>query len=281
MSGSPHSCLLQHTLPCTTGLGTLAPALIQIVLILCQDFDPEEEARRRYKTLCFYILFALVSILQLAGLVSLLKFSRSGIYELFAGKDCAAPSPKNITIGTVFGMARRRFRRIRCYVLLEFLAAAVSYYVLSQAPRVHAAAVTTESSLFWGHYLGTVLVGLFILGNWLGEVTALCRCSHSPSRVCLPVVYIIASIIRLGFVPASAVILARRPFPQHLTIFVMTLFFLLALSNGFLAVAMSSHCQSLCGARARDTCPVVSQLITLSVLLGSVAGAALSFLPLT
>lgn len=265
------------------GLGSLLPAVIQMTLILSQGLEPQEPVLRDYSKFCVFVLFPLVFLVILIGLLSLVRFSRSGIYELFAGKDCAAHSPKNITIGTVPETAKRRFRQIKFYLFAQFLVAAVSYYVLSLAPHVHRATLEkteANNTEFWRNYLGTVLVGLFKFGDWFGLTLGMICCYHKTnSKLCLPVVYFTFSVIRLGFV-VTVVVFILQPFSFYHNLITMIFYFLLAISNGFLSVAMVSHCQSLCGVRRRDSCPIISQLTWLTIQMGSTIGMAFSLVPL-
>ena len=217
------------------------------------------------------------------GLISLIKLSRSGIYELFAGRDCAAHSPKNITLGSVLETAKRRYHAIKWCLLAEFILSLVSYFVLSIAPFIHEASKSSRSSSaeFWKVYLVTIFVGVFRLGDFLGGLLSRICCSEQRLNINVATFcYLSASVLRLGFVFAT-VLFTRTPFLVYHNLFTIGIYFILAFTNGSLSVAMASSCQSFIMGQRRDSCPIVSQFLWLSQVLGSTVGIALSFIQIT
>ena len=256
-----------------------------MILILSMGLHSTESQLTEYNTLCLYILFGVVFLGIVIGLGSLIKLSKTGIYELFAGRDCIAHSPKNITLGSVPETAKRRYHTIKWYLFVEFTLSLVSYFVLSLAPFIQEATFQNQNSstaLFWKTYLATVFIALFRVGDILGRVLSVLCCSGQ-QRVNNDVAmffYLSASILRLGFVLA-AVFFTRTPFLIYHNLFMLGFYFMLAFTNGFLSVAMTSNCQSLIRVQKNDTCPIVSQFIWFSGLFGATVGIALSFVQLT
>ena len=259
--------------------------MVQIILILSMGLHSTESQLTEYNTLCLYILFGVVFLGIVIGLVSLIKLSKSGIYALFAGRDCIAHSPKNITLGSVPETAKRRYLTIKWYLVVEFSLSLVSYFVLSLAPFIHEATLESSHSStvpFWKVYLATVLIGLFRVGDIFGRTLPSLCCSgrQTVNDDVAMFAYLSASILRLGFV-LTAVLFTRTPFLVYHNVFMMGFYFVLAFTNGFLSVAMTSRCQSLIRVQRNDTCPIVSQYIWLSGLFGATVGIALSFVQLT
>lgn len=259
--------------------------MVQTILILSMGLHSTASQLTDYNTLCHYVLFGLVFLGIVIGLVSLIKLSKTGIYELFAGRDCIAHSPKNITLGSAPETAKRRYHTIKWYLFVEFTLSLVSYFVLSLAPYIQEATFQNQNSSsapFWKAYLATVFIALFRVGDIFGRVLSGFCCSGQ-QRVNNDVAmffYLSASILRLGFVLA-AVFFTRTPFLVYHNLFMLGFYFMLAFTNGFLSVAMTSGCQSLIRVQRKDTCPIVSQFIWFSGLLGATVGIALSFVQLT
>ena len=267
------------------GIGSLFPTVVQMILILSMGLHSTESQLTEYNTHCFYVLFGVVFLGIIIGLVSLIKLSKSGIYALFAGRDCIAHSPKNITLGSVPETAKRRYHTIKWYLAVEFLLTLVTYFVLSLAPFIHEATFESSRSStasFWKVYLATALIGLYKVGDIFGRIVSNFCCSGQQTvhNDVLLFVYLSASILRLAFIPA-AVFFTRTPFLVYHNVFMMGFYFMLAFTNGFLSVAMTSRCQSLIRVQRNDTCPIVSQFIWFSGLFGATVGIALSFLQLT
>lgn len=244
-----------------------------------------ESQLTEYNTLCLYVLFGVVFLGIVIGLVSIIKLSKTGIYELFAGRDCIAHSPKNITLGSVPETAKRRYHTTKWYLFVEFTLSLVSYFVLSLAPFIQEATFQNHNSNtapFWNAYLATVLIALFRFGDISGRVLSgfCCNGKQRLNNNVAMFFYLSASILRLGFV-LVAVFFTRTPFLVYHNLFMLTFYFMLAFTNGFLSVAMTSSCQSLIRVQRNDTCPIVSQLLWLSGLLGATVGIALSFVQLT
>ena len=255
--------------------------MVQIILILSMGLHSTESTLTEYNTLCFYVLFGVVFLGIVVGLVSLIKLSKSGIYALFAGRDCIAHSPKNITLGSVPETAKRRYHTIKWYLVAEFALSLVTYFVLSLAPFIHEATMQSSHSStlpFWKVYLATVLIALFRVGDIFGRILSSLCCSgqQTVNNEVAMFVFLSASILRFGFVLA-AVFFSRAPFLVYHNVFMMGFYFVLAFTNGFLSVAISSRCQSLIRVQRNDTCPIVSQLIWFSGLFGASVGIALSF----
>lgn len=259
--------------------------MVQIILSLSLGLNSTESQLADYTTLCLYVLFGVVFLGIFTGLVSLIKLSKSGIYELFAGRDCIAHSPKNITLGSVPETAKRRYHTAKWYLFVEFTLSFTSYFVLSLAPYVHEAtfdSTHSNTAPFWTVYLSTVVIALFRVGHFLGQVISGFCCSGEQkvnSDVAM-FFYLSASILRLGFI-IGAVIFTRSPFLVYNNVFMMGFYFMLAFTNSFLSVAMASSCQSLIRVQRKDTCPIISQLIWLSGVIGATVGIALSFVQLT
>ena len=259
--------------------------MVQLILCLYLGINFTEPKLTDSTTLCLYALFGVVFLGIITGLVSFLKLRKSGIYELFAARDCIAHSPKNITLGSVPETAKRRYHTVKWYLLVEFTLSFTSYFVLSLAPSIHEATFeSTQSNTepFWRVYLATVLIAFFRAGHFFGEVL---------SRLCYNVqlkldndvkmlLYLSASILRLGFI-ICAVIFTRSPFLVYNNLFMIGFFFMLAFTNSFLSVTMASSCQSLIRVQRNDTCPIVSQLLWIAEVLGANVGIALSFVQLT
>lgn len=266
-------------------IGSLFPMVVQIILILSMGLRSTESQLTEYNTRCLYVLFGVVFLGIIIGLVSLIKLSKSGIYALFAGRDCIAHSPKNITLGSVPETAKRRYHTVKWYLVVEFLLSLVSYFVLSLAPFIHEATLQTSNSStvpFWKVYLATVLIGLFRVGDIFGRIMSnlCCGGQRTMNKDVAMFVYLSASILRLAFIPA-VVFYTRSPFLVYHNVFMMGFYFMLAFTNGFLSVAMTSRCQSLIRVQRNDTCPIVSQFIWFSGLFGATIGIALSFVQLT
>ncbi|XP_020621856.1 uncharacterized protein LOC110059502 [Orbicella faveolata] len=270
---------------CGECIGSLFPAMVQIILILSMGLHSTEPQLTEYNTLCLNVLFGVVFLGIVIGFVSLIKLSKSGIYALFAGRDCIAHSPKNITLGSVPETAKRRYHTIKWYLVVEFSLSLVSYFVLSLAAFIHEATLQSSHSStvpFWKVYLATVLIALFRVGDIFGRILS-SRCCSGQQTVNNDVamfVYLSASILRLGFVLA-AVFFTHTPFLVYHNVFMMGFYFVLAFTNGFLSVAMTSRCQSLIRVQRNDTCPIVSQFIWFAGLFGATVGIALSFVQLT
>ena len=230
------------------------------------------------------MLFGAVFLATLLGLISLIKLSRSGIYELFAGRDCAAHSPKNITLGSVPETAKRRYHAIRWFLFSEFTLSLVSYFVLSLAPFIHDATFQSSRSStvqFWKVYLATVLVAVFRVGDFLGRMLSRFCCGEKKLDINLAkFCYLTASVLRMGFV-VVVVFFTRTPFLVYHNLFMIVIYFMLAFTNGSLSVAMASSCQSFIMVQRRDSCPIVFQFLCLSGILGATIGIALSFIQLT
>ena len=258
--------------------------MLQIILTLSTGLNSTETQLSEHNTLCLYVLFSTVFLGILLGLISLIKLSRSGIYELFAGRDCVAHSPKNITLGSVPETAKRRYHAIKWCLFTEFTLSLVSYFVLSLAPYIHDATFESSrasSAPFWKVYLATVFVSLFRVGDFLGGMLFRFCCSGQRLDINLATFcYLSASVLRLGFVFA-AVFFARTPFLVYQNWFMMGIYFMLAFTNGSLSVAMASSCQSFIMGQRKDSCPIVSQFLWLSGSLGAAIGIALSFIQLT
>ncbi|XP_068679476.1 uncharacterized protein [Montipora foliosa] len=265
-------------------LGIIFPVVLQIVLILSTGLNSTNSPLTKNNELCLLALFGAVSMAILLGLIALITLSRSGIYELFAGRDCAAHSSKNITLGSVPQTTKRRYHAVKWCLFAAFTVSLESYYVLSLSPFTHEATIESSGSSiapFWKNYLVTVLVGVFRLGNVLGGLLFRLRCfdtrlNSSVATFC----YLSAAILCVGFVIAVALFI-RAPFLLFHNFFTIAIYFTLALSNSFLYVAMASSCQSFIMGQRKDTCPIVSQLVWLAEVLGATVGIALSFIPLT
>lgn len=267
------------------GIGSLFPIVVQIILILSMGLRSTESQLTEYNTRYLYVLFGVVFLGIIIGLVSLIKLSKSGIYALFAGRDCIAHSPKNITLGSVPETAKRRYHTVKWYLVVEFLLSLVSYFVLSLAPFIHEATLQTSNSStvpFWKVYLATVLIGLFRVGDIFGRIISnlCCGGQRTMNKDVAMFVYLSASILRLAFIPA-VVFYTRSPFLVYHNVFMIGFYFMLAFTNGFLSVATTSRCQSLIRVQRNDTCPIVSQFIWFSGLFGATIGIALSFVQLT
>ena len=276
--------LLTSHLSFSAGVGTLFPAVLQTILILSTGLNSTESQLSQHNKLCLFVLFGAVFLGILLGLISLIKLSRSGIYELFAGRDCAAHSPKNITLGSVPETAKRRYHAIKWCMFAEFALSLVSYFVLSLAPFIHDATFQSSrasTAPFWKVYLATVLLGLFRVGDFLGGLLSRFCCSELRVDINIGTFcYLSASVLRLCFVFA-AVFFTRTPFLVYNNLFMMGIYFMLAFTNGSLSVAMASSCQSFIMVQRKDRCPIVSQFLWLSGLLGATVGISLSFIQLT
>ena len=263
-----------------SGVGTLFPVLLQIILVLSQDLNSSESQLSDHKTLCLYVLFSAVFLGISLGLFSLIRLSKSGIYELFAGRDCVAHSPKNITLGSVPETAKRRYHAIKWYLLAEFTLSLVSYFVLSLAPFIHDATYNgsrTSTSPFWTVYLATVFVAIFRFGDFIGRLFSRFCCDKLQLDINVATFcYLTASIFRLGFAFA-AVFYIRTPFLVYYNLFMIGSYLMLAFTNGFFSVAITSSCQSLIMVQRKDSCPIVSQFLWISGILGANVGIALSF----
>ena len=262
-------------------MGTLFPVVLQTVLTLSTGLN---SGGSQHSKLCLYVLFGAVFLGIVLGLISLIKLSRSGIYELFAGKDCAAHSPKNITLGSVPETAKRRYHAIKWCLFAEFILSLVSYFVLSIAAFIHEATFQSSrssSATFWKVYLVTIFVGVFRLGDFFGGLLSRVCCSEQRLNINVATFcYLSASVLRLGFVFVT-VLFTRTPFLVYHNLFTIGIYFMLALTNGSLSVAMASSCQSFIMGRRKDSCPIVSQFLWLSQVLGSTVGIALSFIQIT
>ena len=263
-----------------SGVGTLFPVLLQIILVLSTDLNSSESQLSDHKTLCLYVLFGAVFLGISLGLFSLIRLSKSGIYELFAGRDCVAHSPKNITLGSVPETAKRRYHAIKWYLLAEFTLSLVSYFVLSLAPFIHDATYNgsrTSTSPFWTVYLATVFVAIFRFGDSIGRLFSRFCCDKLQLDINVATFcYLTASIFRLGFAFA-AVFYIRTPFLVYYNFFMIGSYLMLAFTNGFFSVAITSSCQSLIMVQRKDSCPIVSQFLWISGILGANVGIALSF----
>ena len=261
-------------------MGTLFPVLLQIILILSTGLNSSESQLSDHKTLCLYVLFGAVFLGISLGLFSLIRLSKSGIYELFAGRDCVAHSPKNITLGSVPETAKRRYHALKWYLLAEFTLSLVSYFVLSLAPFIHDATYNgsrTSTSPFWTVYLATVFVAIFRFGDFIGRLFSRFCCDKLQLDVNVATFcYLTASILRLGFAFA-AVFYIRTPFLVYYNLFMIGSYLMLAFTNGFFSVAITSSCQSFIMVQRKDSCPIVSQFLWISGILGANVGIALSF----
>lgn len=253
-----------------------------MILIVATGVNSTEKELPQNNTMSLYVLFGAAFLGILLGLISLIKLSRSGIYELFAGRDCAAHSPKNITLGSVPETAKRRYHAIKWCLFAEISLSLVSYFVLSLVPYVHEATFQSSSSVtFWKGYLATVLVSVFRVGDFLGGLLSHLCCREQRSDINVATFgYLSACILRLGFVFA-AVLFTRAPFLLYHNLFMMAFYFMLAFTNGSLSVAMTLGCQSFMMGRRQDSCPIVSQFLWLSGVLGATVGVTLSFIQIT
>ena len=152
--------------------------VLQAVFILSTRLTPTDSPLTKNE-LCLLALFGTVLTGIFLGLISFITLSRSGIYELFAGRDCVAHSPKNITLGSVPETTKRRYQAIKCCLFAEFGVSLVSYFVLALAPFIHESTFRNESSStapFWKSSLLTVLVGVYKAGDFLGLlISRVCR----------------------------------------------------------------------------------------------------------
>ena len=277
--------LMNHLLTLSfAGVGTLFPVILQTMFIVATGVNSTEEEVPQNNTMSLYVLFGAAFLGILLGLISLIKLSRSGIYELFAGRDCAAHSPKNITLGSVPETAKRRYHAIKWCLFAEFSLSLVSYFVLSLVPYVHEATFLSSSSrsvTFWKGYLATVLISVFRVGDFLGGLLSHICCGEQRLDINVATFcYLSASILRLGFVFA-AVLYTRAPFLLYHNLFMMALYSMLAFTNGSFSVAMALSCQSFMMGRRQDSCPIVSQFLWLSGVLGATIGVTLSFIQMT
>ena len=257
--------------------------VLQAVFILSTRLTPTDSPLTKNE-LCLLALFGTVLTGIFLGLISIITLSRSGIYELFAGRDCVAHSPKNITLGSVPETTKRRYQAIKCCLFAEFGVSLVSYFVLALAPFIHEATFRNASSStapFWKSSLLTVLVGVFKAGDFLGLlISRVCRFWPRQNTSVVMFCYLSAAFLRLGFVFA-AVFFIRAPFLVSHNVFMIAFYFMLALTNGFLSVAMASSCQSFIMGQRKDNCPIVTQLVWLAKVLGATVGIALSFIQIS
>lgn len=279
--GGKSSLLVLHG----EGIGSLLPAVVQIIFCLSLGLNSTEPQLSDSTRLCLYASFSVVFLGIITGLVSFMKLRKSGIYQLFAARDCIAHSPKNITLGSVPETARRRYHTIKWYLFVEFTLSFTSYFVLSLTPSIHEATFENPRSNaepFWKVYLATVLIAFFRVGHYLGEILSRHCCNGQPklNNDVAMFLYSSASILRLGFI-VCAVIFIRSPFLVYNNLFIISFFFMLAFTNSFVSVAMASSCQSLIRVQRNDTCPIVSQLLRLAEVLGATFGIVLSFVQLT
>ena len=278
-----------------TGFASFLPAIVQLVLVLSLPTDWKTKKHNstdtteayQAKTLLgdnIYILFLVVFIGIIVGLFAVIRLHRSGIYRLFASRDSLKVNPRNVGIYKDSKKVKKRLGRVKVYLLAEILVSAVSMYVLSLAKYAHEttyADLSASTVEFWKLHLATVFLIVFKLGDCLGRVLGtLSFCCKAVSSSVKKASFFSLSFIRLGFV-AAAVLFIRNPFLLNHNLFMMGLYFLLSLTNGLLTVAMSIHCQALCGVGGRDTGAVVLQVTWLCADLGNAIGAALSFVPLT
>ena len=256
-----------------------------MILVLSLDLNSNHSAElANHSTIFLCALFGVVFVGISIGLVSLIRLCRSGIYELFAGRDCAAHSPKNITLGSVPETTIRRYHNIKWYLFSEFAFSLVSYYVFCLAPIAHKATLESplsNSTPFWRVYLATVFVALFRCGDVIGRVlAAFCCYGHKPQTKATKFFYLMVSVFRIGFVVA-AVFYIYEPYFVYNNLFMMAMYFMLAFTSGFFSVSMASTCQSMIRVQPNDTCPIVSQLFSLSGQMGVTLGIALSFVQFT
>ncbi|KAK2557370.1 hypothetical protein P5673_020483 [Acropora cervicornis] len=266
--------------PGCKGSSLIRHVVLQAVFILSTRLTPTESPLNQNE-LCLLALFGMVLTGIFLGLISFITLSRSGIYELFAGRDCVAHSPKNITLGSVPETTKRRYQAIKCCLFAEFGVSLVSYFVLAVAPFIREATFRNASSStapFWKSSLLTVLVGVFKAGDFLGLlISRVCRFWPRQNTTGVMFCYLSATFLRLGFVFA-AVFFIHAPFLVSHNVFMIAFYFMLALTNGFLSVAMASSCQSFIMGQRKDNCPIVTQLVWLAKVLGATVGIALSFI---
>jgi len=232
-----------------------------------------------------YIVFGIAFVGIFLGLLATLLLSRRGIYKLFVDKENTKHNARCMTMTSSHGLRGDRCGKIAVLLLAKFLVAAVTWYCLTMSPLVHSKTIAHESAnkmAFWEHNLTAVIIGLYPIECFLGMVIGTfsrCCCKPLPTWV-QSYLHFLLSFLRLGFV-AAIVLFIREPFLVYHNIFVLSLYLTLAMTHGGLLVGMSNQSQSVSGIQNKDLCPIISQSAWLSIQLGSLAGAAVSYVPLT
>lgn len=232
-----------------------------------------------------YIVFGVAFVGLFLGVMAVLLLSRRGIYKLFVDKENAKHNTRCMTLSSSRGLRGDRCGKIAVLLLAKFIVAAVTWYCVSMSPLVHSKTMAHTSSnkmAFWEHHLTTVIIGLYSIECFFGMVIGTysrCCCKALPKWV-QSTLHFFLSILRIGFVVAI-VLYIREPFLVYNNIFVLLLYLVLAMTHGGLLVGISNQSQLVSGAQNKDLCPIISQATWFSIQLGCVAGAALSFVPLT
>jgi hypothetical protein len=258
--------------------------MAQLTAILVHFQQKNFSALIENNTFNLYIVFPVAFLGIVLGFISAIKLSRTGIYGLFADMENTCDNPKYDTISSSPTTVRiQRCKRIAVLLLAECFVAAVTWYSISMAQIVHAKTTTHDSSNkspFWKMYLTTVLLGFCqfgdIIGSILGSLSRYC-CKSLPKKFASGL-HLLGAVLRLGCVVAI-VHFIRNPYFVHNNIFMIGLYFVLAITNGALLVSMATQSLLLCELQKKDLCPVISQVTWLSIHLGSLVGVGLSFVP--
>lgn len=232
-----------------------------------------------------YIVFGIAFLAIFFGVMATLLLSRRGIYKLFVDKENVNHNARCMTLTSSRGLRSDRCGKITVLLLAKSLVAAVTWYCLTMSPLVHSKTMAHKSAnkmAFWEHNLTTVIIGLYHIECFFGMVigtVSRCCCKSLPIWL-QNYLHFLLSFLRLGF--ATAIVLyIREPFLVYHNIFVLSLYLLLAMTHGGLLVGMSDRSQSIFGMQSKDLCPIVSQATWFSIQLGSIIGAAASYIPLT
>ena len=219
----------------------------------------------------------------LLGIFAVARLHRSGIYKLFSSKYSLKMNPRNVGIYKDGEKFKIRLRSARVYLVAEVLVSAVSMYVLSLALYAHETTrndSAANSEEFWNFHLATMFLVVFKLGDCLGmALGTVAKCCGAFSKTFTKNLFFIFALLRLGFV-AAAVLFVRDPFLLYHNLFTISMYFILALTNGFLSSAMTLQILELCRVGGSDTSAVVLEVTWLCIDFGNAVGAALSFVPL-
>lgn len=264
------------------GFGCLLPAIIQMTAILIENKEDELLPILESNAFNLYLVFPGAFLGIFIGFISVIKLSRSGIYLLFADIENSFDNPRWVTISsTVSTVLKQRCKRLAVLLLAEFLVAVVTWYCLSVAQIVHLETLkhnSSNKSPFWTVHQTTVLLGIFqfgdIIGSLLGSISRWC-CKPLAKKF-LSGLHLFLSLLRIGCVVAI-VYFIRSPYLVHNNIFMMALYFILAVTNGSLMVGMATQRPLLCELQKKDLCPVISQISWLAIQLGCLVGVGFSF----
>ncbi|XP_031564430.1 uncharacterized protein LOC116299850 [Actinia tenebrosa] len=265
------------------GFGCILPSIIQMTAILIDFKEDNLSELKESNAFNLYIVFPVAFLGIFFGFISAIKLSRSGIYGLFADSENSFDNPRWVTISSSVTTVIKRCKRLAFLLLAEFIVAAVTWYCLSVAQIVHLKTLehnSSNKSPFWEEHQTTVLIGIFQFGDVIGSLLgSLWRCCcKSLAKKFLSGLHLLLSLLRIGCVIAIAYFI-RSPYLVHNNIFIMGLYFLLAITNGFLLVGMANQSSPLCELQIKDSCPIISQITWLAIQSGCLVGVGFSFLP--